>query len=228
MQKTLETGGSTNASWQTARRLVTDWGRRAAVDSQGYRLVRGFRLKALELLFAPMNHQLSQFHEGMKIANEDAAWAILTERPSHLLDPQFAGYDQLLSNSVDRVLGDLKEHGIELTNATWGSRNRLQIRHPLSQAVPRLGRWLDMPDAPVSGDSHMPKVHAPGSGVSERMVVSPGHEEKGLFNMPGGQSGHFLSPYFRSEMDAWLQVTPQPFLPGPKQHALRLVNGRTG
>jgi penicillin amidase len=68
----------------------------------------------------------------------------------------------------------------------------------------------------------MPKVHGPGVGVSERMIVSPGHEENGLFNMPCGQSGHFLSPFYRAEMGAWLKIQPQPFLPGPTKHQLEL------
>ena len=89
-------------------------------------------------------------------------------------------------------------------------------------AVPSLRRWLDMPDVPVSGDHHMPKVHGLGFGVSERMIVSPGHEADGLFNMPCGQSGHFLSPFYRTEMEAWLKVYPLPFLPGPAKHRLDL------
>ena len=130
-----------------------------------------------------------------------------------------------LSKAVDQLLADLKGQGIPLAQATWGGRNHLEIRHPLSQAVSQLSRWLDMPDAQVSGDSHMPKVHAGGFGVSERMIVSPGHEEDGLYNMPGGQGGHFLSPFYRSEMEHWLKVEPQPLLPGPKAHELELRPG---
>jgi penicillin amidase len=160
---------------------------------------------------------------GMRIRNEDAALAMLKERPAHLLNPQFKTYEGLQTEAVNKLLAELKSRGISLAAATWGARNRLQIRHPISYAVAKLGSWLDMPDVPVSGDSHMPKVHAPGEGVSERMIVSPGHEENGLYNMPCGQSGHFLSPFYRTEMDAWLKVEPQPFLPGPRLHELQLV-----
>jgi penicillin amidase len=55
------------------------------------------------------------------------------------------------------------------------------------------------------------------------MVVSPGHEENGLYNMPCGQSGHFLSPFYRTEMEAWLKVEPMPFLPGAKAYQLELI-----
>jgi penicillin amidase len=223
MLTTLDGGAGTNAGWPELQRLVTNWGGRAAVESQGYRLVRGFRARVLELLFEPISRKLSDYDHGMRVYNEDAAWAMLKTRPAHLLNPRFRTYEELLSEAVNELLADLKGRGIPLADATWGARNRLQIKHPISYAVAWLSRWLDMPDVPVSGDSHMPKVHAPGSGVSERMVVSPGHEENGLYNMPCGQSGHFLSPFYRSEMDAWLKVQPQPFLPGARQHELELL-----
>jgi penicillin amidase len=54
------------------------------------------------------------------------------------------------------------------------------------------------------------------------MAVSPGREEDGYFHMPGGQSGHPLSPYYRAGHDAWVKGEPTPFLPGPTAHTLAL------
>ena len=65
--------------------------------------------------------------------------------------------------------------------------------------------------------------HAVTEGASERLVVSPGQEEKGLFHMPVGQSGHPLSPYYRRGHEAWETGTATPFLPGPAVHRLLLV-----
>jgi penicillin amidase len=223
MLSTLETGSTTNTNWQELQRLVANWGAHAAVQSQGYRLVRAFRERVMDLLFDPVSRKLRAYNDGMRIYNEDAAQAMLKARPPHLLNPKFKTYEDLLGEAVNMLLAELKARNIPLAQATWGSRNRLQIRHPISYAVAKLSRWLDMPDAPISGDSHMPKVHAPGVGVSERMIVSPGHEENGLYNMPCGQSGHFLSPFYRTEMDAWLKVKPLPFLPGASEHELKLL-----
>ena len=66
----------------------------------------------------------------------------------------------------------------------------------------------------------MPHVSYPTGGQSERMTVSPGHEESGIMNVPGGQSGHPLSPYFLAGHAAWMRGEPTPFLPGPTQHTL--------
>jgi penicillin amidase len=43
--------------------------------------------------------------------------------------------------------------------------------------------------------------------------VSPGREAAGYLHMPGGQSGHPLSPFYRAGHDAWVRGEPTPFLP---------------
>jgi penicillin amidase len=55
------------------------------------------------------------------------------------------------------------------------------------------------------------------------MVVSPGHEQDGIFEMPGGQSGNPLSPYFLAGHEAWVHGDATPFLPGKTVHRLELV-----
>ncbi len=74
---------------------------------------------------------------------------------------------------------------------------------------------------------HMPRVQSTGFGASERMVVSPGRESAGIFHMPGGQSGHPLSPYYSKGSRAWASGEATAFLPGPAVHTLTLLP-RTG
>jgi penicillin amidase len=68
----------------------------------------------------------------------------------------------------------------------------------------------------------MPRVQGRAFGQSERLVVSPGHESEGILEMPGGQSGHPLSPYYRAGHEAWVRGEATPLLPGPVQHTLVL------
>ena len=96
-------------------------------------------------------------------------------------------------------------------------------RHPLSAALPFVGRWLDMPMRPLAGDLYTIQVHSGSLGASERMVVSPGHEAEGIMHMPTGQSGHPLSPFYSNSHDAWVNGDPTPFLPGPAEHVLTLM-----
>jgi penicillin amidase len=72
----------------------------------------------------------------------------------------------------------------------------------------------------LSGDVNMPRVQAPEFGASERMVVAPGHEETGILQIPGGQSGHPLSPFFLTGHETWVRGELSPFLPGPAVHHL--------
>jgi penicillin amidase len=125
--------------------------------------------------------------------------------------------------AVDRVIADLAEGGKPLAAATWGARNTANIAHPISMAAPQLRAWLAAPGDPLPGDANMPRVAGPKFGQSERMTVAPGHEEQGLFDMPGGQSGHPLSPFFLRGHEEWVRGSAAPLLPGAAKYTLRFV-----
>lgn len=211
--------------WAKARDLVLKWDGRASTGSVGYRLVRAFRLGVMNRVMMPVLARCETVRKGAAFRNdrqETPVWSVLETRPQHLLDPRFPSYDALMVDSVRGVFEDLDRQKLLLEEATWGARNRVRITHPLSRAVPWLGRWLDLDPVSLPGDSHMPRVQGGAFGASERMVVSPGHEETGYFHMPGGQSGHFLSPFYRSGHEAWVRVEPSPLLPGPAANRLAL------
>jgi len=110
-----------------------------------------------------------------------------------------------------------------LRGRTWGQRNRLRALHPFNYSLPGfLAVHLNLPADSLPGDVDMPRVQTPVHGASERFVVSPGREAEGIFHMPGGQSGHPLSPYFRAGHEAWVRGDPTPFLPGKTAHTLTL------
>jgi penicillin amidase len=123
---------------------------------------------------------------------------------------------------VDTLLEAGPHDAARLSEYTWGEHNTSRIRHPLSPFIPLIGRWLDMPALQLPGDHYMPRVQTPGAGASQRMVVSPGRESQGIFHMPGGQSGHPLSPHYRDGHRAWAEGEATPFLPGPIRYTLML------
>ena len=43
-----------------------------------------------------------------------------------------------------------------------------------------------------------------------------------ILHMPGGQSGHPLSPHYGDQYRAWMNGEPTPFLPGPTVSKLTL------
>ena len=212
------------------RRLAeSTWTGHASVGSAAYRLVRAFRGALEDEVFTSVTGQGGVPEEDRyrpAAQFEGALWKIATERPPNLLDPRYGSWDEEMLAAVDAALKTLESQGRSLADRTWGERNTVRIQHPLSLAVPLLGRWLDVPARQLPGDENMPRVQGPAFGASERMVVSPGHEETGIFHMPGGQSGHPLSPYYNKGVDAWQEGKATPFLPGPPVHKLRLVPGR--
>ncbi len=210
------------------RAAVEHWGGRAAVDSTGFRVVREFRRRVLaevsDLLVSPCKSADPNFSIAGLDRTEGPVWSLVTERPEHMLDPRFPTWSALLLAAADSVLERATQANGTLADYTWGKHNTTRIQHPLSQAVPALAGWLDMPAQPLAGDSSdMPRIQAPASGASQRMAVSPGREEEGYMHMPCGQSGHPLSPHFRDAHQAWAEGTPTPFLPGPAVHTLTLV-----
>jgi penicillin G amidase len=120
------------------------------------------------------------------------------------------------------LVGDNPEPS--LARFTWGARNTIALRHPLSGTLPGISRLLDIAARPFPGDSHMPRVQGVGFGASVRFVVSPGHEEEGILEMPAGQSGHPLSPFYRAGHESWAEGRPAPFLPGETVHTLTLTS----
>ena len=205
------------------------WDGHASVDSVSYRLARGFRGILLDHLqdglLAPASTQLGDRYLSPKLPQlEGVAWPLLTERPAHLLPPPFQSWDALLAGSAVELEDDLAAQGPNLADRSWGERNTAAICHPVTRALPELfKRWLCMPRQPLAGDANMPRVVGPTFGASERMVVSPGHESEGLVHMPGGQSGHPLSPFWGAGHDDWVQGKPTPFLPGEAEHTLKLA-----
>lgn len=113
---------------------------------------------------------------------------------------------------------------VKLVDYTWGARNFSTIKHPLSNAVPFLGKLTDMQGAPQNGDTeNMPHIAGNIKGQSERIVVSPGHEDTGVMNLPAGQSGHPLSPYFGNGHEDWLKGNITPFLPQDTKWTLQFM-----
>jgi penicillin amidase len=209
------------------RRVASDgWSGRASVDSAGYTAVKRFRAAATRLavdpLVAPARRADPRFERGPRVF-DGVVWRLLDERPAHLLGSGYRTWDDLLIAAADAAIESLTQGGTTLGGQAWGHATR-RIRHPFSASLPWLSRWLDMPADPLPGDTDMPRVRDnltdAAFGASERMVVSPGHERDGIFHMPGGQSGHPLSPHYRDGHAAWVKGEPTAFLPGATIHTL--------
>lgn len=204
------------------------WNGRATPQSVSYRIARAWRLavhaRLLDGLTAPAQVALGKEFEPPDLPQfEGVAWPLVTQRPDNLLPRRYPSWDALFEDAAVQVRDELAAQG-PLADRTWGERNTLHICHPLARALPGFARpLLCMPAEPVAGDGNLPRVTGPDFGASERLVVAPGHEADALLHMPGGQSGHPLSPYWAAGHEDWVRGTPTPLLPGPAEHTLVLV-----
>lgn len=207
-------------------RLISNWNGRADADQVGYRLAREFRLRVLDELWKSWVTHASKSPPDGPWDNrfEYPAWQAMESKALHLLPKPFASWDAFLTAQANAVVVKLKAQHGTLDQATWGAYNLASVRHPLSRAVPALGWLLNMPATPMSGDAHMPKVEHRNFGASERMVVAPGREETATLTMPGGQSGHPLSPFYGAGHRAWAEGKTAPLLAGPTLHTLQLTS----
>lgn len=210
------------------RRLVTEsWTGRASIDSVGFRMVRAFRNSTFEAVYGWLTEPCTRADENFNVYRmrqwEGPLWELVTQQPEYLLGEGYATWDEALLTVVDETIGYfLDEEDAALEEKTWGARNTTAIRHPLSYGVPMLSGVLDMTAEQLPGAGSMPRVQSPTFGASERLAVSPGHEEDGYFHMPGGQSGHPLSPFYSAGHDAWAKGLQTPLLPGPAETVLML------
>ncbi|MCL1531579.1 penicillin acylase family protein [Xanthomonas nasturtii] len=222
---------SKDPALQQIASATRDWEGHASTQSAGYRIVREFRSKTIDAveagLLAPAEAALGEdFLPPRRAQLEGIVWPLLQRRPAHLLPPAFASWEQLLSDaarSAQTAVIAQDEQNEPLGQHTWGQRNTLAICHPIARALPAFAkRWLCMPPDQLPGDRDMPRVQGPAFGASERMVVSPGHEQDGIVHMPGGQSGHPLSPFWGAGHDDWVHGRPTPFLPTATRYTLQL------
>ena len=208
-------------------RLLKDgWSGRASVDSAGYRLARAFMWGLQDLLFGVATTEVAALDEKATMHSASTRWPavvarLLDAKPEAWLPDGYANWQDVQLAAIDQAILELTKDGKPLAAATWGARNTAAIAHPISMAVPALRPWLSAPPDMLAGDANMPRVAGAKFGQSERMTVSPGREEQGLFNMPGGQSGHPLSPFFLRGHADWVAGKPGPLLPGPAVHILR-------
>ncbi|MBL0165387.1 MAG: penicillin acylase family protein [Xanthomonadales bacterium] len=208
------------------RKALGDWDGHASTQSVSYRIVRAWRNEVkdsvLDAFAAAVRVKFADFELPKLPQSEHAVWMLLDRRPPNLLPPGYESWEALQLACLDRVAANLEKQPGGIPARNWGERNTANIAHPLSRALPGfIARMLDMPADQLPGDNNMPRVQGQAFGASERFAVAPGDEEHGYFELPGGQSGHPLSPFYGAGHRDWVEGKPTPFLPGPAQHRLQ-------
>jgi len=210
------------------RGILAGWSHRADTTSVAHaylRFARGELVRLLvEPMIAPCRSADSLFEYDWTLSDE-VARRLLLERPIHLLDPRYADYDALVRDAARSAARLMRERvpGVPLPKIAWGRVNRADYGHPLGLAVPALGRWLNLPRVALAGGSNCVRVARPRSGASMRMVADLADPARSTFALPGGQSGHFLSPHYADEFADWVAGRTTPLAPGAPAHRITLT-----
>lgn len=227
LTKTLQSSDE-NLSWRSPiQTALADWDGKASVDSTAYRIVYTYRHQVMKTILSRFITLIRKVDSDFKMPRlsqaETIVWQLIEQQPMHLLPAAYQSWEEFLLQCAQRTAEKLQKQG-DISERTWGAINTARIRHPLSKRLPTwISKWLDMPSDQLPGDHNMPRVQTPTYGASQRSAVIPGKEELGYFSMPGGQSGHPLSPYYGSGHSDWVQGKATPFLPGKTEKQMRLT-----
>lgn len=199
---------------QEAIDLIKHWNGKSDSDQAGFTLIRAYRNNVKKQLLSPLTKQLDKnakySFSYYSSQYEQTLWTLVTEQPSQYLPSNVKDYQSVFNVAFDKVVERYTSNHQQLSDQVWGMHNQLNIKHPISQAVPFLGVFLDRQHYAMPGDTHSPRVQTPRFGASQRMVIAPGQPESAIFHMPGGQSGHPLSPFYNTGFDDWVigEATP--------------------
>lgn len=224
LYRTLATDKASN---QIALTHLDNWQTCACEDSVGYTLVRRFRSEVIAQLFAPIFTVLQSedvSHRHIIRHLEPATWDILNQQPSSWLPSEHTDWQAFLAAAHEQSVAKMKEkHGADesLNALTWGKVNQLTVKHPLGDIIPLFGKSLHMQTTAGFGDSFMPAVQGTRFGASQRLFVRPGDLDKAILTLPGGQSGHPLSPFYRAGFVDYIQQQSTPLLPQTILHTRR-------
>jgi penicillin G amidase len=210
-----------------AREQAHGWNGRADADQVGFRILEAYQLAIMEALLRPVLVPVLEADPGFRLnwgLVIEPILRIVEERPEHWLPPGHEEWSSFLRTTLEQTVTELdRDTATPPAEATWGEVNRMGLRHPIAGRLPVIGDWFNIDPQPMPGHTHAVRAQSLNYGAALRLVASPGRLDEGLFHMPGGQSGHFLSPHYRSAHPDWVNGRAQSLLPGSRAHELRLI-----
>lgn len=206
---------------------LDNWQQCACSTSVGYTLVKMYRDELINILFSSIEASLNKQDGTLSYVKRDlepAVWQLIKAQPASWINPQFTNWEQQLQAAFEQTLAQLTaKFGNNIQNWQWGKVNELTIEHPFAKQIPLLSKLLNMPTAPGFGDSYMPAVQKTSFGASQRFIAQPGHLESAILTVPGGQSGHPLSEFYRAGFDEYVEGKHTPLLPQTFMHQIEIV-----
>ena len=132
----------------------------------------------------------------------------IKERSKLWLPSGTSDYESLMRSCDAEAAASLeKRFGADRSKWTWGTVFMSRFSHPLA-AAPLIGAQFRTPSVGLEGSGQTPNV---GSGVSMRLISSPGNWDATRHVIPLGQSGDVRSGHFKDQFDLWRTGEPAIF-----------------
>jgi penicillin G amidase len=218
-----------DARSEELRGYLEAWNGRADPGSLGLPLIVAFAEALRDAVLSPILARCRElepnFELGWTLLDDPVQRMIETNRPELLPDnARYRTWPGFLADILQQSAERLKQrHQVDrLERLTWGDVNKVEIAHPLSSALSFLAPLLDMPRLPLAGCAYCLRYAYENMGANDRMVVSPGHEEDGVLQLAGGQSGQPVSPHYADQQIDWVKGALAPFQAGARRARLLL------
>ena len=152
----------------------------------------------------------------------------LLRKPARWLPKQYADWNDLLAEAVDRGANDA-DATKKLADWKWSKEMPLFLQHPIFGIIPLLNRWSGPGLVPQSGNGNTVKQVGRDFGPSQRFTADMSDLDRSTMNIVTGEGGNIFSPYFMDQWQAWYRGTTYslPFsaaaVSAARAHELRLV-----
>ena len=206
--------------------LMRSWDGRLTTDSAAASLVTQARHALWPLILEP---RLGKDAAEYRWSESDfAEEEIVMHANPDWLPRTYKNWDALLTDAVRRGMNDGKAPA-DVSRWNYGSWHVVDIEHPLTAFLPRIGRVAGTGEQPLSGDTTTVKQVGRDFGPSQRFTMDWSNIDGSTENIVLGESGNPLSPYFRDQWNNWYGGTTfaLPFSPAAvaaqTRHTLRLL-----
>lgn len=193
------------------RRALEAWDGTCSPGAIGAALLDAFRTALLHALLQPLLAPCMAADPGFRFGwrNPEAAiraWVSAREP----LPPQTEGcttWEDFLCALASCVADALeRRHGVPIDDLQWRRVAETTIP-PIASVGPTWRRFYAVTPLPPQGAAESVSVLSAGAAPAQRMIVTPGAEERGLFAMPGGQSESPFSTHYRDHHRHWFAGT---------------------
>lgn len=192
--------------------ILSNWNRNDDKDLAAPLIFHNWMIKLREVTFRDeMDKNVYKFMPHKEHYSDELLRKVLLRGEDSLIYRN--GIKHTLTTSLSETIDDLtKKHGSDVSKWKWGNGHKLSFKHSLTTAVPILGVFLNPKEIPISGS----RITVQAASQNEQGLVNHGaswryvydfKDDSGYHIVGPGQSGHFMSSFYKNQVENWANGT---------------------